>query len=432
MKNNKIKSVLLSGVLAISIVGCSSAQEVETTTGQTYDMTNTSPTEAIENTATTTSESGNSELSNKMNSTWIDSAEGSILNTSDMFSNRDLEQVVNLSDAEVITLLDEQDVLIDKEGIYVLTGTASNVTVTVDVDDEAKVQIVLDGVIIDNDDAPAIYVVSGDKVFVTTTNTENSLSVTGAFVADGDNNLDAVIYSKSDIVFNGVGTLIIVSSEGNGISSKDDLKFTGGTYNIQSLKDAIEANDSIRIYDGTFNISSQKDGLHSENSDDDSLGYIYILGGTFNIEASDDGIQGNAVVQIDGGVIDIPKSTEGIEGTTVQINGGSINIYASDDGINASDKSTSYDIMIEVNGGTINVVMASGDTDGFDANGDIYINGGTISVQCNSAFDADGIAELNGGDVTVNGSVITEIVQQQMGGRGKGDRPAGDRPTPIN
>ena len=78
------------------------------------------------------------------------------------------------------------------------------------------------------------------------------------------------------------------------------------------------------------------------------------------------------------------------------------------------------------------MVMASGDTDGFDANGDIYINGGTISVQCNSAFDADGIAELNGGDVTVNGSVITEIVQQQMGGRGKGDRPAGDRPTPIN
>jgi hypothetical protein len=324
-----------------------------------------------------------------------------------MFTDRDLEQSADLTDAVYYTLEDGQDITITEEGVYVLSGEASNVTVKVDVDDESKVQIVLDGVTITNESAPAIYVLSGDKVFVTTTDSENSLSVTGTFVADGDTNLDAVIFSKSDLVLNGLGTLTVTSAEGNGITSKDDLKVTGGTYSITSLKDALEANDSIRIYAGDITIVTDKDGLHSENDDDDSLGYIYIQGGTLNITAGDDGIQGNAFVQIDGGTIS-----------------------ATDDGINASDKSTSYDIVIEVNVGTINVVVGSGDTDGFDANGDIYINGGTISVEANSAFDADGVAELNGGTVTVNGTVITEITETQMGpGGGHGGAPGGGAPS---
>jgi len=62
--------------------------------------------------------------------------------------------------------------------------------------------------------------------------------------------------------------------------------------------------------------------------------------------------------------------------------------------------------------------MGSGDTDAFDSNGDIYINGGTITVEATSAFDSDGIAELNGGNVKINGETITQITQTQMGGKG--------------
>ena len=78
-------------------------------------------------------------------------------------------------------------------------------------------------------------------------------------------------------VLNGTGTLEIVSSNGNGITSKDDLKVTGGTYSITSLMDGLEANDSIRIAGGDITITTNKDALHSENEDDSSLGYIYIL-----------------------------------------------------------------------------------------------------------------------------------------------------------
>lgn len=145
---------------------------------------------------------------------------------------------------------------------------------------------------------------------------------------------------------------------------------------------------------------------------------IYIKNGTLNITAADDAIRGNSMVQIDGGTISIKTCEEGIEGNNIKLNGGQITLYVKNDGISASPK-VNKNVPIEVNGGTINVSMDSGDTDVFDANGDIYVNGGTIAVQATSAFDANGTATLNGGDVTVNVEKITKITKAQMGGRGK-------------
>ena len=60
--------------------------------------------------------------------------------------------------------------------------------------------------------------------------------------------------------------------------------------------------------------------------------------------------------------------------------------------------------------------MANGDTDGIDSNGNLYINGGTINITCNSPFDYDGKAEYNGGILIVNGTKTNEITNQMMGG----------------
>ena len=189
-----------------------------------------------------------------------------LLDTSDLFSDRDLAQTADTSSAVQIALTDGQDVTISEEGVYLVTGNASDATIIVEAADSAKVQLVLDNVTITNKNAPAIYVKSADKVFVTSTG-DNALSTTGAFNADGTTNLDAVIFSKSDLVLNGTGSLTI-SSTANGISGKDDLKFTGGTYTISATKDAIEAHDSIRISDGNFTINAGKDAFHSEYDDD--------------------------------------------------------------------------------------------------------------------------------------------------------------------
>ncbi len=334
---------------------------------------------------------------------------------SDLFSDRDLQQEVDLTDAVTYTLTDGQSVSITAAGVYVLTGSAKNATVYVEADKEDKVQLVLDGLSVTNSDTPVIYVKSADKVFVTTA-ADSTLTVTGSFTADGDTNTDGVIFSKSDLVLNGTGTLT-VSSTRNGIVGKDDLKITGGAYMITAQVKAIEANDSIRVSDGVLQLTAGTDGLHAENDDDNSKGYIYIGGGTIAITAGDDGIHAATAVQVDGGAITITGS-EGIEATYVQLNGGTITIDSWDDGINAAQKSASYRATVEINGGDITVSMAAGDTDGVDSNGDIIVNGGTIQVIGNSTFDYDGSAQYNGGTIIVNGQQIDYIPNQMMGGRG--------------
>ncbi len=340
----------------------------------------------------------------------------SALDTGDLFSDRDLEQSADLTGAEKITVSDGQAYTISKEGVYVITGTASNAQIIVSAGDEDKVQLVLDDVSITNESTPCIYVKNADKVFVTTTDSENTLTVTGTFTADGDTNTDAVIFSRDDVVVNGKGTLNIVSSE-NGISGKDDLKVTGGTLNISCTADALEANESILIADGTITIKSDKDGLHAENDEDNTVGSVYIAGGTITIEAGDDAIHATTIAQVDGGTISL-TAAEGIEGTYIQLNDGEITVSASDDGINAGKKSNISTPTVEVNGGKITITMGSGDTDAVDSNGNLILNGGTLDITAQSAFDYDGTAQNNGTTLIVNGTETDTITNQMMGGRG--------------
>ena len=333
----------------------------------------------------------------------------------DAFTSRDLKQEANLTDAVTCTVSDGQDIHITAAGVYVLTGTASNVTVYVEAGEDDKVQIVLDGVTVINTNLPVIYAKTADKVFVTTSG-DSTLTVTGTFSSIDGVNTDGVIFSKTDLVLNGIATLTVSSTE-NGVVGKDDLKITGGTYNITARAKAIEANDSIRIAGGTLNLTAGTDGLHAENDNDNTKGYVYIADGTITINAGDDGIHATTVAQIDGGELTI-TAAEGIEATYIQINDGTITISGKDDGVNAAQKSSAYRATVEINGGNITIAMASGDTDGVDSNGDIIITGGTINVTGSSSFDYDGTATFTGGTIIVNGQQLSYIPNQFMGGMG--------------
>ena len=101
--------------------------------------------------------------------TSITQTKWAIYSTSELFTDRDLEQTADLTNAKYYTVLDGEDITITEEWVYVLKWTAKNVTVFVEAWDQDKVQIVLDGVSITNTDSPCIYVKQADKVFVTTT-----------------------------------------------------------------------------------------------------------------------------------------------------------------------------------------------------------------------------------------------------------------------
>lgn len=317
-----------------------------------------------------------------------------------LYSQKDLEMDPDLSEATTINANDDSSYVIDSAGVYILTGEAHNFTVQVETDKKDKVLLVLDDVTVSNDNFPVIYVKSADKCFVNLSG-NNTLSVTGDFISDGDTNTDAVIFTKDDMTINGTGALIIESGQGNGIASKDDLTITGGKFSITCKNDAIEANEAVLIRDGEFIINAESDGIQSDT-------YIIVDGGTFDI-----------------------NSKEGIEATFIQINGGTIDIYASDDGINATKRSDDLDVVIEVNGGEIIVEAGPGDTDGFDANGVIAINGGTVNVKGQSAFDYDRGAAHNGGTIIINGEEVDEIPEPMMGAPGftgdKGPEMHGDK-----
>lgn len=368
-------------------------------------------------------------------------SEAGTFSSADMFTERDLAGTYEESGAVYVTLSDDgitgetdgvaingQMVTITAEGTYIFSGTLSEGQIVVDADN-AKVQIVFDNVDITCASSAAVYVKSAEKVFVTLAEgSQNTLRNTDEYVAIDDNNIDAVIFSKSDLTLNGTGSLTIVSAEGHGIVSKDDLKITGGTYDITAAGHALSGKDSVRIADGTFILTAEKDGIHAENADDEEKGYIYIADGDFTITSDGDGMDASNIVQIEDGTLDItagggaanslkthesdmpggpgggmPQNGEKLDGESMPQMG------EKPDGENMPQDTTTDE------SGT--------STKGIKAGGGMYLNGGTYQID--SADDsihsnanitiADGTYTLATGDdgvhaddaLTVNGGTIT-------------------------
>lgn len=353
----------------------------------------------------------------------------------DLFTDRDREEgyegcvTVTLSNSGsrangAGVHIEENTVTITAAGTYLLTGTLTEGQIRVQVTKEQKVQLVLQNAAVSCTGGAALYVIQGDKVFVTLAEgTENTLVSAGEFTQDAADGVDAAVYSKADLTFNGSGALEVRSEAGHGIVSKDDLKFTAGTYTVNAAKQGITGKDCLCIEDGSFTVESGTDGLHSKNDEDASLGYVYILAGSFQITAGNDGIDASKDIYIADGDFTIftgegsasvthsnsswgggwggssstasEESCKGLKaGEVIAIIGGSFDIDAEDDAIHSNDS-------VAVTGGTL--AIASGD-DAFHAEGVLDISGGTINItKSYEGLEGTYIA-VSGGDITVTAS----------------------------
>ena len=373
--------------------------------------------------------------------------------------------------------LNNQTIEICDGGVYHLTGNIDDGYIIIGTN--SYVKLILDNVKINNSNGPCIIINNARQIVIELA--RDSVN----YLTDGfnyDNVLyDGCLFSKSNLVLQGNGTLNIVSNYKDGIVCNDNLKILSGNYIIDSVDDGIRGNDSIYVSNGTFDITSGGDSFKVTNIIDNKKGFMYIENGNFVINSYGDGFEvsnsliindgvfkiktksingdkqskkgfkalgniiinngkftmdnmddsfnsknnmyienGNFIIQSrDDGIkaindliiknsnLVIKEAYEGIEGGNVYIYNGSYNIKVRDDGINVKkdddDEKTREQLMV-----VGNLLIENGnfiieaEADGFDVNGNITINNGTIfidaaSIMSENAVDYNGYCNINGG-----------------------------------
>lgn len=388
MKKSIILSVILSFIILLS--GCGSENNEDNNSG---------------NTESNTQNGASQQLS---------------IDISEMFTDRDMATDYDEEKAAFITLsgntascesdavtIDNSDITITDEGTYIVSGTLTDGTIIINADDTDKIQIVLNGANISRSSYSAVYVLSADKVFITTAEgSENNLTSTGEYIQSDENNVDAVIFSKADLTLNGKGLLSIKADTGHGIVSKDDLVFTSGKYSVTAASHSFSGKDSIRIAGGEYTVISGKDGLHAENSDDENSGFLYISGGDFHITSEGDGISAGYYARIDGGEYTVTSgggSSNASEKSDPMDPGGGFFASPSsgtDDSI--STKGIKAGVGLFINEGTFELDTAD---DSLHSNGDLSVSGGNISIASgDDGLHADAALTVSGGTINITES----------------------------
>lgn len=411
------KKILAIIVATVLIVSCFTSCDNNTSSDSQASQAESSTTVSADSASSGTDASSASDSRTSDSSSDSDKQ----LTADDMFSDRDLsgdysectditlnKSTASCSDSSVTVA--DGSVTITKAGTYKFSGTFTG-QIIVNAGDSDKVQLVLDNASITKEGSAALYIINADKVFVTTVSgTENTLASTGEFAtSDDETNIDGAIFSKSDITFNGSGTLNVKCESKHGIVTKDDLKITGGTYNITSASQGLSGKDSVRIAGGNITITSGTDGIHSENTDNTEKGYVYISGGTLNITSGKDCIDASGTVDIKDGTFtlkagggssekttgDSTESYKGIKADGVlTISGGTFDIDTLDDAIHSNADVT-------VSGGTLDI--STGD-DGIHSGNNTVVSGGEINIaKCYEGLEGQTVT-VSGGKVTLTSS----------------------------
>lgn len=335
----------------------------------------------------------------------------SAIDTSGLFSDRDLDGTYDESEAVAIQLsgdtascesdsvaIDGSTITIAAEGVYLFSGTLTNGQIIVNADETDKVQLVLAGADITSATSAAIYALSADKVFITVAEgTENVLTNGGAYTAIDENNIDSVIFAKTDLTLNGSGSLSINAQAGHGVVSKDELTITGGSYTITAASHGLSGKDSVAIANGTFAITSGKDGIHAENSEDASLGYLYIADGNFTIVSQGDAVSAQGALQIDAGNFDL-YTGEG--SSSVEMISTELGQAGGQRGFGASAQA---DTTIETETAAAETEEESASQKGIKAEGSFTVNGGTFTIDSvDDCFHAGGAMSIVAGTFTLN------------------------------
>ncbi len=280
-------------------------------------------------------------------------------------------------------------VTVSAAGTYVLSGTLDEGRIIVDAKGE-EVVLVLNGADITCSYGSPIYIY---KSSVTTLHlmegTENFLTdgteytFEDEYSSESDEEPNACLYSKSDLVIQGTGALTVNANYNNGITSKDTLEIYDLTLTVNAVNNGINGKDSNLIDSAVIAVTCGGDAIRSTNDTDTSLGWISISNTTLDLNAGEDGIQAETALTMSNGSYTITS-------------GGGSSVQPSED---TSAKG--------IKAGTA-VTLISGDyildcsDDAVHSNGDVTVSGGVYTISTgDDAFHADEALTVSDGEINI-------------------------------
>lgn len=320
----------------------------------------------------------------------------------------------------------ERNVLsITQGGTYTLSGSISDGYVYVDTKENVK--LILSGFSVTNSSGCALYCYNAKNLYIELMeNTENKLEDGAVYSFEGknqssvDNEPNAALYSKSDLIIYGAGSLNVIGNYSLAIRCNDDLAIEQGTITASAAENGIRGSDSVTISGGNITVNAKKDGIKTTNDTDSGKGNIDISGGKIAISAEEDGIQAAQTLSVSGGEISVnttgdvasggndwgwfrnnnnsdDRTSKGLKSSgAMTLSGGKITISSTDHCVHSSDALT-------VTGGELSLNSSKGK--GISSHGNLTIDGGTIDVlNSTEGIESKALFTINGGEITVNAS----------------------------
>lgn len=222
---------------------------------------------------------------------------------------------------------------------YVLSGSSTNGSLKIY--SERKFWLTLDGVDITNPNGAAINNQCGKSMYVELADgTTNTLTDGTVYNTPSNEDEKGTLFSEGQIIFNGKGTLSVNGNCRNGIASDDYIIFRpGSVINVNcTARNCVKANDGVSVRGGVLNLDTSGAGGKGINSES----FVNIIGGRITaiatgatlIEGSDTtnaaAIKCDSSFVMTGGEVNLKCTSAGGKGlnanSNVTISGGDLTI----------------------------------------------------------------------------------------------------------
>ena len=294
-------------------------------------------------------------------------------------------------------------VTITAGGTYVVTGTMTEGRILVNAPKEEVTLVLQDAAITCSTGSPLYVYKSKATTLYLPEGTASTLTdgtdytFSDSYSSAEEEEPNACLYSKSDLVIAGSGNLTVNANYNNGITGKDTLFIQKASVTVTAVNHGINGKDSLTIKDADITVTS--------GGGDPTLGYLVITGSALKLTAGEDGIQAETTLTISGGTATVTTaggagqsisddtSAKGLKaGTQVTVTGGTFQLNCCDDAIHSNGDVT-------ISGGSFTI--ATGD-DGMHADDTLSISSGTIDIT--RSYEG-----LEGAKVLISGGKISIV-----------------------